>query len=64
MIGNHEAGFDLSAQGTCGIAGRGGIVADGVIDANLQDGVSIGNIRLVPRARQPDEPHRPLWLPT
>lgn len=43
MIGNHEAGFDVSAQGTCGIAGRGGIVADCVIDANILDGLSIGN---------------------
>ncbi|RKR91142.1 parallel beta helix pectate lyase-like protein [Micromonospora pisi] len=43
MIGNHEAGFDVSAQGTSGVAGRGGIVADCVIDANIIDGLSIGN---------------------
>ncbi|WP_442932393.1 right-handed parallel beta-helix repeat-containing protein [Micromonospora sp. NBC_01699] len=43
MIGNHEAGFDVSAQGTCGVAGRGGIVADCIIDANILDGLSIGN---------------------
>lgn len=43
MIGNHEAGYDVSAQGTAGIAGRGGIVADCVIDGNVADGMSIGN---------------------
>ncbi|GGP79455.1 right-handed parallel beta-helix repeat-containing protein [Streptosporangium pseudovulgare] len=43
MIGNHEAGFDISAQGTSGIAGRGGMVVNCIIDGNLRDGVSIGN---------------------
>jgi hypothetical protein len=43
MIGNHEAGFDISAQGTTSIAGRGGMVVNCVIDGNLGDGVGIGN---------------------
>jgi hypothetical protein len=43
MIGNHEAGFDISAQGTSAVAGRGGMVVNCVIDANLRDGVAIGN---------------------
>jgi hypothetical protein len=43
MIGNLEAGFDISAQGTAGVAGRGGILSGCVIDANVRDGVSIGN---------------------
>jgi hypothetical protein len=43
MIGNHEAGFDVSAQGTSGIAGRGGMVVNCVIDGNVRDGVGIGN---------------------
>jgi hypothetical protein len=43
MIGNHEAGFDISAQGTASIAGRGGMVVNCVIDGNLRDGISIGN---------------------
>ena len=43
MIGNLEAGFDVSAQGTTGVAGRGGIVTDCVIDGNVRDGISIGN---------------------
>jgi parallel beta-helix repeat protein len=40
---NHEVGFDVSAEGTSEIAGRGGLVADCVIDGNGRDGVSIGN---------------------
>jgi hypothetical protein len=43
MIGNHEAGFDISAQGTSAVAGRGGMVVNCVIDGNLRDGVGIGN---------------------
>lgn len=43
MIANHEAGFDISAQGTTGIAGRGGMVVNCVIDGNLRDGIGIGN---------------------
>jgi hypothetical protein len=43
MIGNHEAGFDISAQGTSSIAGRGGMVVNCVIDGNLRDGIGIGN---------------------
>ena len=43
MTGNLEAGFDVSAQGTSSVAGRGGLLTDCVIDGNLRDGVSIGN---------------------
>jgi hypothetical protein len=43
MIGNHEAGFDISAQGTSSVAGRGGMVVNCVIDGNVRDGVGIGN---------------------
>lgn len=43
MIGNHEAGFDVSSQGTSGIGGRGGIVTGCVIDGNIRDGLGIGN---------------------
>ncbi|SCL24287.1 Right handed beta helix region [Micromonospora pallida] len=43
MIGNLEAGFQVSAEGTTGTAGRGGIVTDCVVDDNLRAGVSIGN---------------------
>lgn len=39
MIGNHEAGFDISAQGTAGMAGRGGMVVNCIIDGNLRDGI-------------------------
>ena len=40
---NHEVGFDVSAEGTSGKAGRGGMVAECLIDGNGRDGVSIGN---------------------
>ncbi|MFI5484320.1 right-handed parallel beta-helix repeat-containing protein [Micromonospora echinaurantiaca] len=43
MTGNLEAGFDVSANGTAGIAGRGGLLTDCVIDGNIGDGVSMGN---------------------
>ncbi|HYZ27894.1 MAG TPA: right-handed parallel beta-helix repeat-containing protein [Thermoleophilaceae bacterium] len=43
MIGNQQAGFDISAQGTTSIAGRGGMVVNCVIDGNLRDGIAIGN---------------------
>ncbi|MGC1210900.1 MAG: right-handed parallel beta-helix repeat-containing protein [Micromonospora sp.] len=43
MTGNLEAGFQVSAKGTAGMAGRGGLLVDCVIDGNLRDGVSIGN---------------------
>ncbi|BCL12322.1 hypothetical protein GCM10017556_00610 [Micromonospora sagamiensis] len=45
MTGNLEAGFQVSAKGTTGIPGRGGLLTDCVIDGNLRDGVSIGNTR-------------------
>src|SRR3954464_3542312 len=40
---NHEVGFDVSAEGTSQKAGRGGLIADCLIDGNGRDGVSIGN---------------------
>ncbi|MGW0436368.1 right-handed parallel beta-helix repeat-containing protein [Micromonospora sp. NPDC003197] len=43
ITGNLEAGYDVSAHGTAGVAGRGGIVTGCVIDGNVRDGVSIGN---------------------
>ncbi|MFD2765039.1 right-handed parallel beta-helix repeat-containing protein [Micromonospora eburnea] len=43
MTGNLEAGFHVSARGTTGTAGKGGILTDCVIDGNVRDGVSIGN---------------------
>ncbi|MFF8595089.1 right-handed parallel beta-helix repeat-containing protein [Streptomyces sp. NPDC015220] len=43
MLGNHEAGFDVSSQGTTRVGGRGGIVTGCVIDGNVRDGVGLGN---------------------
>ncbi|MEV0807712.1 right-handed parallel beta-helix repeat-containing protein [Micromonospora sp. NPDC050200] len=43
MTGNLEAGFDVSANGTSGMAGRGGLLTDCVIDGNVLDGISMGN---------------------
>lgn len=43
MTGNLEAGFDVSAEGTAGVAGRGGVLTDCVIDGNGRDGISMGN---------------------
>ncbi|MET7966378.1 right-handed parallel beta-helix repeat-containing protein [Micromonospora sp. NPDC005305] len=43
MVGNLEAGFQVSAKGTTGIPGKGGLLTDCLIDGNLRDGVSIGN---------------------
>ncbi|RAO56774.1 right-handed parallel beta-helix repeat-containing protein [Micromonospora saelicesensis] len=43
MTGNLEAGFQVSAKGTTGIPGKGGLLTDCVLDGNLRDGVSIGN---------------------
>ncbi|NES16674.1 MULTISPECIES: right-handed parallel beta-helix repeat-containing protein [Micromonospora] len=40
---NLEAGFDVSANGTAGIAGRGGLLTDCVIDCNVGDGISMGD---------------------
>jgi Pectate lyase superfamily protein len=40
---NHEVGFDVSADGTAGVAGRGGTIGECLIDGNGRDGVSIGN---------------------
>ncbi|GIJ30655.1 hypothetical protein Vqi01_58170 [Micromonospora qiuiae] len=43
LTGNLEAGFDVSGNGTAGVAGRGGILTDCVIDRNVRDGISMGN---------------------
>ncbi|GIJ35664.1 right-handed parallel beta-helix repeat-containing protein [Micromonospora sediminimaris] len=43
MTGNLEAGFQVSAKGTTGVPGKGGLLTDCVIDGNLRDGVNIGN---------------------
>lgn len=43
MLGNLEAGFDVSGRGTVGVAGKGGLVTGCVIDSNLRDGISIGD---------------------
>ncbi|MFC3500248.1 right-handed parallel beta-helix repeat-containing protein [Micromonospora krabiensis] len=43
LTGNLEAGFDVSANGTAGVAGRGGLLSDCVIDRNVGDGISVGN---------------------
>ncbi|MCF2435852.1 right-handed parallel beta-helix repeat-containing protein [Streptomyces thinghirensis] len=43
MLGNHVAGFDVSAQGTTSVGGRGGIVTGCVIDGNAGDGIALGN---------------------
>jgi pectate lyase-like protein len=40
---NHEVGFDVSAEGVAGVAGRGGTLSECLIDGNGRDGVSIGN---------------------
>ncbi|GHI91409.1 right-handed parallel beta-helix repeat-containing protein [Streptomyces olivaceus] len=43
MLGNHVAGFDVSAQGTTSVGGRGGIVTGCVLDGNAGDGIALGN---------------------
>ncbi|MDM4723457.1 right-handed parallel beta-helix repeat-containing protein [Micromonospora sp. WMMA1363] len=43
LIGNLQAGYDVSSLGTTGVAGRGGIVTGCVIEDNVRDGVAIGN---------------------
>ncbi|MBO4206478.1 right-handed parallel beta-helix repeat-containing protein [Micromonospora echinofusca] len=43
LTDNLEAGFDVSANGTAGVAGRGGLLTDCVIDRNVGSGVSIGD---------------------
>jgi hypothetical protein len=43
LIGNYEAGFDVSAHGTSTIAGRNGIVTGCTIDRNVRDGLAVGN---------------------
>ncbi len=41
--GKLEAGFQVSAKGTTGVPGKGGLLTNCVIDGNLRDGVNIGN---------------------
>jgi hypothetical protein len=41
MIDNRESGFDVSARGTAGVAGRGGLLTGCVLDANGKDGVCL-----------------------
>ncbi|MFL6056621.1 MAG: right-handed parallel beta-helix repeat-containing protein [Actinoallomurus sp.] len=43
MIGNHQAGYDVSALGTSSVAGCGGIITGCIIENNVWDGVAIGN---------------------
>jgi parallel beta-helix repeat protein len=43
LIGNHQAGYDVSALGTSAVAGQGGIVTGCVIEDNVWDGIAIGN---------------------
>jgi parallel beta-helix repeat protein len=43
LIGNHQAGYDVSALGTSAVAGRGGIITGCVIENNAWDGIAIGN---------------------
>jgi hypothetical protein len=43
MVANIECGFDISAQGTSHVGGRGGLLTDCLIDSNVGDGVRIGN---------------------
>jgi hypothetical protein len=41
MVENRESGFDVSARGTGGVAGRGGLLSGCVIDANGKDGICV-----------------------
>ncbi|NJC73687.1 right-handed parallel beta-helix repeat-containing protein [Planosporangium thailandense] len=43
LIGNHQAGYDVSSLGTTSVAGRGGILTGCIIEENIWDGVGIGN---------------------
>ncbi|MEU3457440.1 right-handed parallel beta-helix repeat-containing protein [Micromonospora sp. NPDC006766] len=43
LTNNLEAGFDVSANGTAGVAGRGGLLTGCDIDRNVGDGISMGN---------------------
>ena len=38
MVENRESGFDVSARGTAGVAGRGGLLGGCVLDGNGSDG--------------------------
>lgn len=44
MTSNLETGYNVSAQGTAKVGGRGGLLTGSVIDGNVRDGVAIGNI--------------------
>ena len=41
MLENAESGYDVSARGVAGVAGRGGLLTGCVLDGNGSDGVSI-----------------------
>ena len=41
MLDNRESGFDISARGTAGVSGRGGLLSGCILDANGKDGVCI-----------------------
>ena len=43
LVGNLEAGYDVSAGGTSSVAGRGGVLVGCMIDGNARDGVRVGN---------------------
>src|SRR2546423_5212363 len=43
LCDNHLVGFDVSSEGTSGVPGVAGLLADCVLDGNGCDGVSIGN---------------------
>jgi len=43
MCENHQAGFDVSGNGTSGVGGQGGLLSDSTIDGNGRDGVAIGD---------------------
>jgi hypothetical protein len=41
LLDNRESGFDVSARGVAGVAGRGGLITGCMLDGNKQDGVSL-----------------------
>ncbi|MCO5994317.1 right-handed parallel beta-helix repeat-containing protein [Actinoallomurus rhizosphaericola] len=43
MLANLQAGYDVSALGPSGVAGRGGVVTGCIIEDNVTDGVAVGN---------------------
>jgi hypothetical protein len=41
MLDNRESGFDVSGRGVAGVAGRGGLLTECVLDGNRQTGISL-----------------------